>query len=76
MTRTKPALQAAYLRCEYLVNPAVGLARTVIREGGQVVWRDGAFSPGVDGIAAARAEGDYVTFEVGSGDYRFQAAAH
>ena len=55
--------------------PAAGLAQPVIREGTRVVWQDGAFSPGADGIAAARAEGDYVTFEVGSGDYRFQAAA-
>ena len=30
----------------------------------------------VAGIGAARAEGDYLTSEVGSGDYQFQAAAH
>ena len=55
--------------------PAAGLAQPVIREGGQVVWQDGTFSPGTDGITAARAEEDCVTFEVGSGKYRFQVAA-
>ena len=75
----KPALQATRLSCEQRLGRrrrAAGLARTVIREGGNVVWQDGAFSPCMHGIAAACAEADYVTFEVGSGDYQFQAAAH
>ena len=56
--------------------PAAGLAQPVIREGARVVWQDGTLSPGAAGITAARAEGDYVTFEVGSGEYQFQVAAH
>jgi len=55
--------------------PAAGLARPVIREGGRVVWQDGTYRNGTPGISAARAQEDYVTFEVGSGKYQFQVAA-
>ena len=43
-----------------------------IAESGRVVWKDGVFAEGVDGIRAGEADGDLVTFEVGSGEYTFQ----
>ena len=55
--------------------PAAGLAQPVIREGARVVWRDGGFRPGAAGITAARSDDGYVTFEVGSGQYRFAVTA-
>ena len=55
--------------------PVAGTAQPVIREDDRVVWRDDSFCPGAAGIGAASADHDYVTFEVGSGEYRFQVAA-
>ena len=59
----------------WVAVPVAGSARPVIREGDRVVWRGGALLPGAAGIDAASADPDYVTFDVGSGEYRFQAAA-
>ena len=77
-TRTSDTLQMAVtvpVNCSASVAvPAAGLAQPVIREHGQVVWQDGAFHDGAGGITAARADGDYVTFEVGSGEYQFHVA--
>ena len=78
-TRSAETLQ---LRVSVPVNcraqvavPVAGSARPVIREGDRVVWRGGALLPGAAGIGAASADPDYVTFDVGSGEYRFRAAA-
>ena len=50
-----------------------GAAAATVTEGGAVVWRGGAFVPGVPGIAgaAATASGD-ISFDVGSGVYEFE----
>ena len=78
-TRTADTLQlqvSVPVNCSAQVAlPAAGLAQPVIREGARVVWQDGAFRNGTSGITAAHAAGDYVTFEVGSGEYQFQVAA-
>ncbi len=51
--------------------PLLGLGDTTLREGGQVVWQNGAYVAGVTGISGASRTGDYVTFSVGSGTYTF-----
>ena len=52
--------------------PKIGLTKVVVTEGGNVVWKNGAYRPGVAGITGARDSADYVTFDVGSGDYAFE----
>ena len=52
--------------------PAADGGMTEIAESGRVVWKNGVFAEGVDGIRAGKADGDFVTFEVGSGEYTFQ----
>ena len=51
--------------------PVLGLSNPVVREGGEVVYRDGALAGGAAGITAARRSGEYVSFAVGSGTYSF-----
>ena len=52
--------------------PKVGLSNFKIEEGSKVVWRDGKFVAGVPGIEGALDAGDWVKFEVGSGEYKFK----
>ena len=52
--------------------PNIGLKNPTIIEGGKIVWRDGSYVRGVSGITAGRQDADYVTFDVGSGRYRFR----
>ena len=66
----------AYLPKKHLV---LGLTKIIIEEHGTPVWKDGSFQPydggfrvGADGVHAGRLDDDYVTFDVGSGFYRFQ----
>jgi len=40
-----------------------------------VVWRAGAFHPGVEGLHAAAGQDGWVEFAIGSGRYQFEAAA-
>jgi alpha-L-rhamnosidase len=51
--------------------PKLGKTNVAITESGTRVWKDGAYTAGVDGIAGAVAEDEFVTFDVGSGSYRF-----
>jgi len=51
--------------------PKVGLACVLVKESGETVWRNVAFVEGVAGINAGEETEDYVTFDVGSGDYAF-----
>ncbi|MDP6545761.1 MAG: family 78 glycoside hydrolase catalytic domain [Phycisphaerae bacterium] len=74
--RTKDSFE---LKIEIPVNskakvsvPALGLKEFAITEGGKVVWKGGAYVQGTKGITAARRDGDYVTFDVGSGVYSFK----
>ncbi|MEI8042905.1 MAG: alpha-L-rhamnosidase C-terminal domain-containing protein, partial [Verrucomicrobiota bacterium] len=52
--------------------PEIGLKNATVTEGGKAVWKAGAYVKGVVGISGARQEADYVTFDVGSGEYRFK----
>jgi alpha-L-rhamnosidase len=52
--------------------PVMGLAGVTIRERGDLVWEDGSYVSGVAGIRDGSDSADYVTFDVGSGSYRFQ----
>jgi alpha-L-rhamnosidase len=49
-----------------------GLKNPTITEGGKVVWKDGTYVKGVAGITGGKQEAGYVTFDTGSGDYRFK----
>ncbi len=52
--------------------PKIGLKNVTITEGRKVVWKDGSYVSGVAGITGGRQSDDYVTFDVGSGRYRFR----
>ena len=52
--------------------PKMGFEGITIAERGEVVWVDGALVGGVQGIAGSSESATEVTFEVGSGLYRFQ----
>ena len=43
-----------------------------ITEGGKAVWKNNSYIDGVAGITAARRDIDGVTFDIGSGRYRFE----
>jgi len=51
--------------------PTLGLNAFAITEGGKAVWKNNSYIDGVAGIAAARQDADGVTFDIGSGRYRF-----
>jgi len=55
--------------------PTVGIQNAAITEGGMPVWSNGAFAEGANGITAGSQDGDYITFDVGSGTYEFKAGA-
>lgn len=58
--------------CQATVSvPTCGIEDVVVEESGSVVWRDGKFVSGVEGIAGARRDLHHVTFDVGSGNYAF-----
>ena len=52
--------------------PKMGLEDIAIEESGKTIWADGLFNDEVDGITNAAESAGYVTFEVGSGSYRFE----
>ena len=52
--------------------PKVGLKNVVVTEGDETVYQAGRYVEGVDGISAASESSEYVTFEAGSGLYRFR----
>ena len=49
-----------------------GLKNPTITEGGKVVWKEGTYVKGVEGITGGKQEAGYVSFNTGSGEYRFQ----
>lgn len=53
--------------------PKMGLENLTIKESGKIIWKDGSFVKGVLGISGASEEKDYITFDVGSGSYSFEA---
>ncbi len=52
--------------------PKLGWTNVTVEEGGQVIWRSQSYVAGTAGIMGGREAADCVTFDVGSGDYRFQ----
>jgi alpha-L-rhamnosidase len=52
--------------------PVMELKNITITEGGKVVWKDGAYVSGVEGITGGKLESGYVTFDTGSGEYQFK----
>lgn len=51
--------------------PVFGSVKAVIRERDRVVWNADGYVAGGDGIVAAASDGQYITFDVGSGSYAF-----
>jgi len=54
--------------------PKMGLKDVIVKENGKTIWRDGSYVQGVAGIKGASDNGDYITFEVGSGTYSFEVS--
>jgi hypothetical protein len=52
--------------------PTFGLEKGVITEGGKTVWKDASYVSGVAGVTGAGRDGDWVTFDIGSGRYCFE----
>ena len=52
--------------------PTLGLKAVAITEGGKAIWKGERHIDGVGGIAGARRDAGRITFEVGSGSYRFE----
>jgi len=52
--------------------PTFACEKCVITESGQTVWQNASYVSGVAGINAADRDVDWVTFDVGSGSYRFK----
>jgi len=52
--------------------PKVGRGAVCIAEGERVIWQQGDFQPGADGVAAGQETADAVVFTVASGSYRFR----
>ena len=52
--------------------PRIGLQGIVIEESGKTIWRNGSSDATVEGISRAAESDGYVTFEVGSGSYKFE----
>jgi hypothetical protein len=51
--------------------PTINIKNPVIKEGEEIVWKDGELTQRVPGLISARKEGDYIIFNVGSGKYIF-----
>ncbi|MBN1419473.1 MAG: family 78 glycoside hydrolase catalytic domain [Planctomycetes bacterium] len=52
--------------------PKLGLRNVRVAEGERTVWEDGAFLPGVAGVAGGGETAAHVEFQVGSGLYEFR----
>ena len=51
--------------------PKTGLKAVMIKESDRPIWNNGKFIRGIPGIISGMETKDYVTFETGSGSYRF-----
>ena len=51
--------------------PTLGRKDIVVTEGGTTVWRKENYVSGVEGVSGAKSENNFITFEVGSGNYTF-----
>ena len=52
--------------------PTLGLRELAITEGNQAIWKNDFYIDGVAGVTGASPDADWVTFDVGSGSYRFE----
>lgn len=52
--------------------PALGLRNPVVRESGEVIYKDNSFVLGVPGITSGRRHNEYIAFDVGAGSYSFR----
>ena len=52
--------------------PTLGLEEVTVTEGGKTVWKDGGYRSTVAEVTGGAESADYVTFDVGSGTYRFE----
>jgi alpha-L-rhamnosidase len=51
--------------------PKLDFRNAVVKEGDQVVWQNGAYVDGAPGISGGTEDTEYITFQVGSGEYHF-----
>jgi alpha-L-rhamnosidase len=52
--------------------PKIGLRNVTVTESGKALWKNGKFIRGAFGITNGTETDEYVTFDVGSGSYRFR----
>lgn len=61
--------------CDASVSvPTLGTGDVVVREGGTVVWKNGTFVAGAEGVTGASRDPERITFAVGSGNYKFRVS--
>jgi len=51
--------------------PTLGWTNVTIKEGGQTAWKSNAYVAGIPGLINAKADGESITFQAGSGSYHF-----
>ena len=51
--------------------PLLKFSNPVIREGNKIVWQNGQYVSGIEGITNGVSEEGFITFTTGSGDYKF-----
>ena len=51
--------------------PKIGLQNVTVTESGKTIYKNGGFLKGIPGITSGTETKDYVTFETGSGSYKF-----
>jgi alpha-L-rhamnosidase len=56
---------------EIAIPKELEMTRFTVTESGHVIWRDGKYVPGDEGINGARIQGVVVVFDASSGAYRF-----
>jgi alpha-L-rhamnosidase len=54
--------------------PVTGIKNPVIKESGRVLYQAESYLPGASGITSGKREGEYISFNVGSGTYSFWIA--
>ncbi len=59
-----------------VVIPMLHLRNVEVREGGNTVWRKGAFEPGAPGVASAVEKSPDIRLRVGSGRYSFSLTGY
>jgi alpha-L-rhamnosidase len=52
--------------------PKFNLKNITVKEGGRLIWADGAFVPGVEGVIEAKDASGSIVIKTGSGRYAFE----